>query len=839
MAKKGKSKTNKRKIHNAFQIAEREQNGGADSDNDAGMLPFEGGVLDARKFVPERADEDLDDEELDSDEALGSDDDFDVLNSKFSQTIRDRRKNKEDSEEEYDSIDESEMIPLSEAWALDDKDLAKSKKLGKEVELNDEWQSESEEEESDEEESEEESEDESEESDVFEDDGDNEVNLSSTISSLQLKLKKPGKEKKRLITETTEENEFSVPTGGQKLSLADMIGAVDASVSKDAILIDSETPGKALAVPLPKSIQAKHDRKAAYEITKEQVSKWQEVVEANLDADHLMFPMVQDEPKKKAVSTFTPLEEPSTELEKRVQGLLEESALADENKEATFEEIAVAKMSKAEMQKRTAELRMMRELMFRDERRAKRLKKIKSKTYHRIKKKERLRNMELVEGSDELDPEDHDMRRAEERMSLKHKTKSKWAQLMIKSGMSKDAETRGELEEMLRQGERLRAKQLGYEDGDQSDGGVSDIEKEYSNDRDDSELRSKLGKGVLNMDFMKTAEERQRQENQRHIDELRRLRNGDDLDDFREESTSVNVTKNEGRRVYTPSSVASRPEDSEVNEKVLAEDAADRERSLDSRLSKFAATERVKVVEQKQEEKEEEPESESNPWLSGDSVPVQKSRTVRQVDQDSSKLSKAAAKIDKVAKKRSRLERDTDDAIIDMSETLRLKGDVDGSGEEDDDGEVRMFQQKNLIKEAFAGDDVVSQFEEEKRQLAQEEGDKEEDLTLPGWGSWGGEDVKPPKKKFVRKIDGVVQENKRKDKNLQDVIINETANQGNIKYQSGAVPYPFESREQYERSLRMPIGKHWTSVETHQKLTKPRIIKKQGRVIDPLKAPFK
>ena len=60
-----------------------------------------------------------------------------------------------------------------------------------------------------------------------------------------------------------------------------------------------------------------------------------------------------------------------------------------------------------------------------------------------------------------------------------------------------------------------------------------------------------------------------------------------------------------------------------------------------------------------------------------------------------------------------------------------------------------------------------------------------------------------------------------------------------MKYQSSHVPYPFETREQYERSLRMPVGQEWTSKETHQKLTMPRVIVKQGTVIDPLKAPFK
>lgn len=163
----------------------------------------------------------------------------------------------------------------------------------------------------------------------------------------------------------------------------------------------------------------------------------------------------------------------------------------------------MAKMSPEEMRKRTNELRLMRELMFRDERRAKRLKKIKSKQYHKIKKRERLRNQELGDEAEDIDgeEEDHDMERAKERMSLKHKTQLKWAQSMIKSGLSKDVSNREELEEMLRQGERLREKQLGRkggedddEEGFYSDDNLDRLEREYTKDSEDIN-RSKIGKG--------------------------------------------------------------------------------------------------------------------------------------------------------------------------------------------------------------------------------------------------------------------------------------------------------------------------------------------------------
>ena len=93
--------------------------------------------------------------------------------------------------------------------------------------------------------------------------------------------------------------------------------------------------------------------------------------------------------------------------------MLTESSLVDDKKEATFEEIVVAKLSPEEMKKRTNELRLMRELMFRDEKRAKRIKKIKSKQYHKIQKRERLKNQEMVEGEDfDMEDEDHDTKKS-------------------------------------------------------------------------------------------------------------------------------------------------------------------------------------------------------------------------------------------------------------------------------------------------------------------------------------------------------------------------------------------------------------------------------------------
>ncbi|ODV93873.1 hypothetical protein PACTADRAFT_51622 [Pachysolen tannophilus NRRL Y-2460] len=895
MAAKGNktSRTkSKRRALDAFQLAEKAENRkkqqasdyASDEEND--NFNSKKGILNAKKLMgnghkgkeESGSESEFEDEEIDSDEALGSDDDYDVLDSRFSQTIRDKQKAKkrgehisEDESDGEQSYDEGELMTLAEIWDLDDKEKAKKSstqekgfnKTNNDLVLDDDYGSEksdsdesSEEEQDDEDEDDDDEDDEDDEEEVEEDDPFSEVSdnddfqLKTVVDSLKDKSATK-REKKRLVNLETEENFYNLPTNGKKLSLADMMAAVNSADSEKAILIDKEDSdnNKPLAVPLAQRIKQRHERKAGYEIQKEEVNKWQDTVKQNRRAEVLRFPM-NPPVEHNEVSTFVPSKESVSELENKVNSVLEESALADTQKEATFEEIATAKLSSEELRKRQNELRLMRELMFREERRAKRIKKIKSKSYHKIKKKEILKNKELVE-EDGSDDEEHDYKRAKERMSLKYKNRSNWAKSMIKSGMSKDAENREEMEEMLRQGERLKAKIMGRDENedDEDSYNLSDLEKEKDGDLAEQQiLRSKLGKGVMAMDFMKNAHEKERKENQIYLKELREFEanGGIDLEDFEKPANSINLEKSEGRRVYEPSANGKKQAVNKADEEFLKEIKIDESKSLANKLSTGKSNRsNGKLLSDKNEQNinnvDEHKEVSSNPWLTVDSGSKQKSKKIAIVDKNSNKLDKSQNKISK-NKKRSATEADNEDTIIDMSETLHFVDafcDPNDEKETEEDGsKIHMFKQKNLIKEAFAGDDVIKEFEAEKNQVIEDEGDKEVDLTLPGWGDWAGGNEKKKKRKIVKKIDGIIQKDKRKDKNMKNVIINEKVNKKNIKYQANGVPYPFETMEQYERSLRMPIGQEWTTREVHQKLTMPRIVAKHGTVIDPLKAPL-
>lgn len=109
------------------------------------------------------------------------------------------------------------------------------------------------------------------------------------------------------------------------------------------------------------------------------------------------------------------------------------------------EDQAMKDLAPADVATRQAELRRTRDLMFRAERKAKRVAKIKSKTFRRIRKKEKQRRNETEDGAldlammQELDDIDGggrvaveserlDALRAKERVTLKYSSGGRWAQ---------------------------------------------------------------------------------------------------------------------------------------------------------------------------------------------------------------------------------------------------------------------------------------------------------------------------------------------------------------------------------------------------------------------------
>jgi len=299
-----------------------------------------------------------------------------------------------------------------------------------------------------------------------------------------------------------------------------------------------------------------------------------------------------DEPQVNATqstSTLAGTFEPTTELEKKVDEILRASGIKDEKDITSFEELALKKVSIDEVRLRQAELRAMRELMFRQDQKAKRIAKIKSKTYRRIHKRERERHMErqmAEEGFEGQDMQDEKLKmeaaRAKERMTLRHKNTGDWARKMLSRGQH-DLETRQAISEQVRRGDDLRRKIMG-EDDESDDEEAADSAEELENlngnqwEDDEADVSKAQRKGVMGMKFMTDAEERQKQANALELAEIQKaMAIGSDEEDDVLDATSSFLTENPGRKTFTPGDqvaqsekvMASRKQQEETGEVVV------------------------------------------------------------------------------------------------------------------------------------------------------------------------------------------------------------------------------------------------------------------------------
>lgn len=663
-------------------------------------------------------------------------------------------------------------------------------------------------------------------------------------------------------------------------------------------------------VPLPKRQQDRIDRTAAYEKSKETLSRWIDTVKHNRRAEHLSFPLrapsavVAQGTQRLLPNSHT---QPMTDLERTIQNILQDSGLAapqgkpEEDQVQAFEELQTRKMPLEEVQERRAELRRARELLFREEMRQKRINKIKSKTYRKVHRKERERMAQqekdalTAAGVDdsESEQERNDRRRAEERMGARHR-ESRWAKGVKDSGKAKwDEDARGGVTEMARKREELRRRIEGMRvAGDEDE--LLPSESEFS---DENDVRGRLqrldgknndldpdarGGRLANMDFMKRADAARKAQNDGDLERLRRAEAGEDTPDEDEAEEGL------GRKAFGPTkNKPSVPKTSAMEQRSEFEERQGSD--LENEDTNQSVEEEIEIVtdasairdtanpmqkstlveksRQRALQISSIPDALAceNPWLtssktgsnvgkrqthdphagaiisntlpSADATPISEKQV--QKPRSALKGSRDAAKAREVMHQPKAAQQPKKSQLS----KVVIAADGNGSEDEEDDTDKLPFVLRNqdLVRKAFAGDEVVADFDKEKLDTVQDEDEKTIDNTLPGWGAWTGAGVgkkaqKRNKNKIPVKEPGIAKE-KRQDRKLDRVIINEKRVKKNGKYLASSLPHPFETRQQYERSLRLPVGPEWTTKETFQGATKPRILMKQG-VIKPMAKPM-
>ncbi|KAJ2489462.1 hypothetical protein IWW37_003980 [Coemansia sp. RSA 2050] len=672
-----------------------------------------------------------------------------------------------------------------------------------------------------------------------------------------------------------------------------------------------------VAAPLAKRLQDQMDRKVAYEKTKKSVSEWQPTVDSNRAAEHLSFPMNQPDHDTLTTASLVSNLGAKTDLEAQIQSVLQASGMTDEQ-QRQYEELELKSLDPEEVRQRQRELRMMRELMFRSERKAKRMAKIKSKAYRRILKKDKNRAQEkAMERLKEEDPEMHAMlvekmarSRAEERMSLRHKNTSKWAREMSKRSHG-DEDAQQALRDQLEQHDSLKRKvyDIGsgeelsdYEAGkDSDDGGSSDSDADMSfaavKSRALQKIAAEMGKNdavddtphktLFGMKFMQNAMQRKEEAAQRDAqmihDEFESLEANVDEDGVAISLKRPSAKKAEkveakapGRMSFGATNGAKKQQkQKQQDDGSDGDEPAKRVRLNEAgqvgqvasggghrvRLAEAISVDAASIEKKGRGSKNAEPAA-HNPWVSDDmsAHSGQRGGKLNELSKDSTKLDKLSARLR--SKRKGGATGNTGGAeesvLLDINKTLSLdKPAADHSdGEAGSDDDIRLehtggkrsavnpnaFSQRELVEQAFAEDNIVeAEFAAEKEAAMDDEAPKDLDVTLPGWGSWGGIGVKPSAKRIIRKApegSGVLKQN-RMDAKMGEVIINQKQAKSSNKYYASNLPFPFYTSKQYEETLQAPLGKEWNTAKSHSKGIKPRILVKAGKVIDPLSIPSK
>ncbi|TFK21288.1 Utp14-domain-containing protein [Coprinopsis marcescibilis] len=710
------------------------------------------------------------------------------------------------------------------------------------------------------------------------------------------------KRKRRTIQEKNEtgaEDEFRVDASGSRLNLDDFLAPLASqssalmSLKRTAKVLGSSSKTKTLAAPLPQRAQEKLDREAAYEKTKE-------------EAEHLSFPLQSEKPGRVSNMELNAKFKPTTQLESAVDRLLKSAKVREEDLHETEEGMLKANnLSVEEIAERRAELRKMRELMYRAEIKAKRVKKIKSKTYRKLRRKEKERMAEKIDDEEDSDDEEAQMKkeveRARERATLRHKHTGKWAKQMRSKHVDEDQMK--EIEDMLDKGEKLRRKVQGMGSDESGDEESSDDDDDLSPEealakfkadtfdelqklKDSGEAESgatgKKGNSIFEMKFMKDAMARQNASANREVDDFAQVLaghmnvDGDETDDGANEeqgpSNGVVVKRVGGRTVYRPGSLAADNNTHPTLQTQPLPPPSDTSSVTLRSTDLFSPAPNSPLI-----PTHVAASATVNPWLAhgeaAESLKVGRKKNEVVVSKDSKAADKSKNKLRKNARKHEEEKQlEKDDAILEISadNVLQLStesstskasssqkkdtGVVSADNDDDSDsnseadaqeqGLLRKmkgkgkaaaqtaFQQRDLVALAFAGDNVVRQFEETKRREIESDAPKEIDTTIPGWGSWGGSGMKrkPPKPERIKKIAGV-DPTTRADYNKKHIIISEKRDKKASKYLVKDLPYPYTSQAQFERAMDRPLGPQWNTRVAFQRATLPRVVKKPGVVI--------
>ncbi|XP_069841755.1 U3 small nucleolar RNA-associated protein 14 homolog A [Dendropsophus ebraccatus] len=685
--------------------------------------------------------------------------------------------------------------------------------------------------------------------------------LLEAISALGGKKRKKQSERTEAGLQVSEFG-ISAEGAGEKIVLTDLVDPIkkETSLSKVKKQLNKLKETKQVELPLSKEETQKIQRVVSYQNASQEVSKWENVVQENRRAERLIFPL-NDQPLKPA-----PIEDAivgwkvGTPLEMEIFSILHKNKQPINDPLLTpMEEASLKAMSLEEAKQRRAELQKARALQSYYEAKARRDKKIKSKKYHKmlkkVKKKDFLKNFEELRKTnpdaalEEL--ERLEKARMQERMSLKHQNSGKWAKSKAILARYDDGARKAMQEQLQKNKELTRKMEVVSEEEEEEEEKekAEEIIPDFVNDaqmslegpnpwmtgklRSDAKDPGNLAEEETQMEELKAKPAESEEEEEEESEEETTLKEFEDRRRLRKElgeQESLELGKGSA-----PDNAAEVSRFSNMFQKMLEQNK--KEETLQETLAEEEEEELVM-------DNEEEPRrSEEGPLLIGS---LERTQTMEDVEALGERELMVEAEEPlwqeppPQCKKTTGKKQTKKSKLIDSGDILPTKEQsvkmpilpTMVEAEEEVDGDET--NQKMIIQEAFAGDDVIGDFLKEKRSAAKASNPKDISLVLPGWGEWGGSNLKVSKKKRRKFIIKAPPAAPRKDQHLPNVIINEKRNVEAAGHQVNELPFPFNNRQSFESSIRAPVGNTWNTESAFQKLTTPRVITKRGHIIEPI-----
>jgi len=705
--------------------------------------------------------------------------------------------------------------------------------------------------------------------DVFSDDDEEDLNKADEISSdeddederkrqkLLEAISALGGKRKKKLGERSEASvhmsEFTVKADGEgdRIDLSDLIGTMGktsvlpAKTKKQ--LKNLQRVNRTIECPLSKQESQRIQRDVAFQKVSKEVTRWKSIIKQNQRAEQLVFPLNQEPAGPKPMERVVSGWKAQTPLEQEIFAVLSANKQPVNDPILTpVEEASVRAMSLEDAKIRRAELQKARVLQSYYESKARRERKIKSKKYHKVQNK--ANRKDFLKQFDEMVKTDPaaaleelnkiELARMQERMSLKHQNSGKWAK--SKAIMAKyDDGARKAMQQQLEVNKELTQKLVSSMNNEE--------EEEEEEEKEVELLPDVVNDAEPGLDSLnpwmrgKLSEEPTEQEMEDPV-ALTAEKPGNTIVEEEEEEEEEEVEETEEevllrefdsrRKLRQAQEALAAPmisADEEEDEASAAEDP-DEEEELTEFTSLFLGRAEVR----------QEAEATAAARLEEDVIRIRSLDDMEVLGQTPTSVEAAAPPTDleqlppapQTSGKKRKRKRGIELKEVLTKGTKVIKVPLAPTTEDTEDSEKT--DQRGLIKEAFAGDDVVSDFLQDKRRQEAAGKPKVVDLTLPGWGEWGGTGLRPSRSKRRRFRTKAAPPPPRKDQHLPSVIMSEKRNRSISLHQVSTLPFPFQNHAQFESTIRSPLGRTWNTERTVKKIVKPRVVTKLGAIIEPM-----